>query len=200
MSSFEEVQLSRATWGKRGKTRLPKRLVKKQAVIDLGYPFEEEDDFIIITRALEKNHIDEVIKISENYKEEKVTYVYEEKPTEAPAPPPPSHHAPSHYAPSERAPSPPIHEHERYVEIERSGGLHGPATAFLPEGRQIVRRRSERDIREEIRSLEEERRMLKYEREGERDYEFIETRPMRREVIRVDKDRKGRLALVRSAR
>ena len=77
--------------------------------------------------------------------------------------------------------------------------MHGPATAFLPEGRQIVRRRSERDIRDEIRSLEEERRMLKYERD-DRDYEFIEARPARREVVRVDKDRKGRLALVRSAR
>lgn len=42
MSSFEEIQPSRATWGKKGKTRLPKRLVKKQAVIELGYPFEEE--------------------------------------------------------------------------------------------------------------------------------------------------------------
>jgi hypothetical protein len=42
ISSFEEIQPSRATWGKKGKTRLPKRLVKKQAVVDLGYPFEEE--------------------------------------------------------------------------------------------------------------------------------------------------------------
>jgi hypothetical protein len=41
-SSFEEIQPSRATWGKRGKTRLPKRLCKRQAVIELGYPFEEE--------------------------------------------------------------------------------------------------------------------------------------------------------------
>jgi hypothetical protein len=58
--------------------------------------------------------------------------------------------------------------------------------------------RSERDIKEEIRMLESERRMLKYEREGE--YEVIERREPRREVIRVDKDRKGRLALVKSAR
>ncbi|CAO2652870.1 Nn.00g022810.m01.CDS01 [Neocucurbitaria sp. VM-36] len=231
ISSFEEIQPPRATWGKKGKTRLPKRLVKRQAVIDLGYPFEEEDDFIIVTRALEKEHIDEVIKVSESYKEEKMTYVYEETGHEAPpppppasiappppppqehyppppppvmhapppppppaqyAPPPPSHYAPSHYAPSERAPSPPaVHEHERFVEIERSNAMHGPATSFLPEGRQIVRRRSERDIRDEIRSLEEERRMLKYERD-DRDYEFIEARPARREVVRVDKDRKGR--------
>ena len=46
-SSFE--QISRASSpsperkvGKKGKTRMPKRLVKKQAVIELGYPFEEE--------------------------------------------------------------------------------------------------------------------------------------------------------------
>jgi hypothetical protein len=57
--------------------------------------------------------------------------------------------------------------------------------------------RSERDIRDEIRQLETERRMLKYEREG--DYEIVERREPRREVVRVDKDRKGRLALVRSA-
>ena len=45
--SFEEV--SRASSpsperkvGKKGKTRMPKRLVRKQAIIDLGYPFEEE--------------------------------------------------------------------------------------------------------------------------------------------------------------
>jgi hypothetical protein len=42
MSSFEEIQPARANFGKRGKTRLPKRLVKKQAVVELGYPFEEE--------------------------------------------------------------------------------------------------------------------------------------------------------------
>ncbi|KAI2483458.1 hypothetical protein Ptr902_05775 [Pyrenophora tritici-repentis] len=248
MSSFEEIQPSRATWGKKGKTRLPKRLVKKQAVIDLGYPFEEEDDFIIVTRALEKEHIDEVIKVSENYKEEKITYVYEEKVEDAPprppsvhsaappppqeyypppppsvmhappppppmqyaqppptvvyAQPPPSHHAPTVYAHSERAPSPSVHEHERYVEIDRPAAIHGPATSFLPEHRSLVirkdDRRSERDIREEIRSLEEERRMLKYEREGDREYEFIERAP-KKEIMRVDRDRKGRLALVRSA-
>jgi len=235
MSSFEEIQPPRATWGKRGKTRLPKRLAKKQAIIELGYPFEEEDDFIIITRALEKEHIDEVIKISENYKDEKVTYVYEETVHDAAAPPPPASvaplplppppqeafpppppsmaHAPppppvqyapapiqyapppaSHYAPSHRAPSPSVHEHERYVEIERSNELHGPATAFLPEGRQLVRRedhRSERDIRDEIRLLEEERRMLKYEREGDREYEFVERTP-KKDVVRVDRDRKVR--------
>ena len=79
-------------------------------------------------------------------------------------------------------------------------GSQVPATAFLPEQRQLVRQheRSERDIREEIRSLEEERQLLKYER-GE-DYDVIyERRDPKKEVVRVDRDRKGRLALVRSA-
>lgn len=44
-SSFEEIAPSRATWGKKGKTRLPKRLCKRQAVVELGYPFEEEVRF-----------------------------------------------------------------------------------------------------------------------------------------------------------
>jgi len=63
--------------------------------------------------------------------------------------------------------------------------------------RKDVHARSERDIKDEIRQLEHERRMLKYEREG--DYEIIERREPKREIIRVEKDRKGRLALVRSA-
>lgn len=79
--------------------------------------------------------------------------------------------------------------------------MHGPATAFLPEGRQLVRQsrdtRTERDIREEIRSLEEERQLLKYERGDDYDVVYERHEP-RREVVRVDKDRKGRLALVRS--
>jgi hypothetical protein len=41
-SSFEEVSLVREPSRKKGKTRMPKRLVRKQAVIELGYPFEEE--------------------------------------------------------------------------------------------------------------------------------------------------------------
>ena len=41
-SSFEEVKLARADWGKKGKSRLPKRLCRVQAVTELGYPYEEE--------------------------------------------------------------------------------------------------------------------------------------------------------------
>lgn len=42
-SSFEEVQAPvQQPVGRKGRTRMPKRLVKKQAIIELGYPFEEE--------------------------------------------------------------------------------------------------------------------------------------------------------------
>jgi len=46
-SSFEEVETIekkkvKVEIGKRGKTRMPKRLAHKQAIIDLGIPFEEE--------------------------------------------------------------------------------------------------------------------------------------------------------------
>ncbi|KAF2271474.1 uncharacterized protein EI97DRAFT_387796 [Westerdykella ornata] len=194
-SSFEEIVLPRANVGKKGKTRMPKRLVKKQAIIELGYPFEEEDDFIIVTRALEKEHIDEIIKVSENYKEEKTTYVYAEKsePVEV-APPAPS----VHHAPSVRSVSPSRHGHEVYEErIEESNHIGGPLTVLVPDEaqRRLTRvehdTRSERDIKEEIRALEAERRMLKYEREGDYDV-VLERREPRREVIRVEKDRKVR--------
>ncbi|KAF2877654.1 hypothetical protein BDV95DRAFT_559743 [Massariosphaeria phaeospora] len=256
-SSFEEVEPARSSFGKKGRTRMPKRLVKKQAVVDLGYPFEEEDDFIVIRRALEKDHIDELIKISESYKEEKTLYVYGDNNdfSHAPPPPPPpefsmappppefsmpppppefsmppppppdaysrpppppatfyappppasvahsvrSHHthhqpAPSvHYAQSVRSVSP--SRHEVYEErIEESNHIGGPLTVLVPDDRRGSR--AARDIKDEIRQLEEERRMLKYERET--DYEFVERREPRKEVLRVDKDRKGRLALVRS--
>lgn len=53
---------------KKGKTRMPKRLVRREAIMDLGYPFEEEDAFFVLTIALEKEQIDEIMRISETYK------------------------------------------------------------------------------------------------------------------------------------
>lgn len=52
---------------KKGKTRMPKRLVRREAIQDLGYPFDEEEHFFVLSIALEKEQIDEVIKISETY-------------------------------------------------------------------------------------------------------------------------------------
>ena len=77
---------------KKGKTRMPKRLVRREAIMDLGYPYDEEADFFVLRIALEKEQIDEVMRISESYKsgEKKTVYEYKEKIDEAPAifPPP----------------------------------------------------------------------------------------------------------------
>ncbi|KAL1592094.1 hypothetical protein SLS59_009976 [Nothophoma quercina] len=52
---------------------MPKRLVEKQIIVELGYPFEEEDEFIIIARALEKSDIDECIEASRRFRESQAT-------------------------------------------------------------------------------------------------------------------------------
>jgi len=58
---------------------MPKRLVQKSAVVEKGLPFEEEGDFIIVQRALDKVHIDEIIEISKKNREDEVIhYKYEE--------------------------------------------------------------------------------------------------------------------------
>ncbi|MCJ1478558.1 hypothetical protein MMC13_007239 [Lambiella insularis] len=76
---------------KRGKTRMPMRLVNKRAVIELGYPFEEEGETLVILKALGKDHIDEVIKISREMNSNAVENKFQESRTtyliEAPAPP-----------------------------------------------------------------------------------------------------------------
>ena len=41
-SSASETETVRSEFPKKGKTRMPARLVSKRAIIDLGYPFEEE--------------------------------------------------------------------------------------------------------------------------------------------------------------
>ncbi|KAF2423469.1 hypothetical protein EJ08DRAFT_652728 [Tothia fuscella] len=116
--SFEEVVKPAApappAIGKKGKTRLPKRLAHKKAVVEMGLPFEEEDDFIIVQRALQKEHIDTIIEKSKGYNSEKTIFKYtEEKETKtekkeekkaAPPPPPP---APPAAAPPAPAPAPP---------------------------------------------------------------------------------------------
>ncbi|KAF2141414.1 uncharacterized protein K452DRAFT_288112 [Aplosporella prunicola CBS 121167] len=216
-SSFEEIREVSPVHlpGKRGKTRMPRRLVHRNALIQLGYPFEEEENFLIVKRALEKEQIDEVIKISETYKEEnnRTTYRYdEEKTIDVPPPPetivlapppPPSEHfvaaPPSAYrsAPSVRSASP----RREFVEerLEESNHIGGPFTVVVPDRHQ----RSDREIKDEIRQLENERRALQLERQArdlrisdveyrEKDYEFVEERPRERNVVRIDKDRKAR--------
>ncbi|CAG8975097.1 hypothetical protein HYALB_00008937 [Hymenoscyphus albidus] len=103
-SSDESFETVRSEFPKKGKTRMPARLVNTKAIIDLGYPFIVEGDTIIIQKALGRENIDEVIKLSEDYNKgpemsggrSEAGTVVEEHRTEvitvpaAPAPPPPA--------------------------------------------------------------------------------------------------------------
>lgn len=54
---------------KKGKTRIPSHLVRKKAIIELGYPFVEEENSFKILKALGEENIDELLRLSEYYKE-----------------------------------------------------------------------------------------------------------------------------------
>ena len=88
----------RNEYPKKGKTRIPARLVSKRALIDLRYPYEEEvrsslshmaqfkeadsrqGNTIIVQKALGQHNIDELLKLSEDYKQSK--YMPEPSPLE----------------------------------------------------------------------------------------------------------------------
>ncbi|PHH81384.1 hypothetical protein CDD82_911 [Ophiocordyceps australis] len=52
---------------KKGKTRIPARLVSKQAIIDLNYPYIIEGGTIIVQKALSERNIDELLNLSSEY-------------------------------------------------------------------------------------------------------------------------------------
>jgi len=210
-SSFEEVKKEKNVVGKKGRTKLPKRLAHKAAIIEMGYPFEEEENFIIVQRALQKDHIDEIITKSKTYTAETKTYKFteekkaekkEEKKEEARPAPPPAAPAPPVVKPPgplpppggvlPPPPPPGLPDAEvvkttktttRVVEPPVGHHHHQDLAVMVPERH----RNSEADIRREIALLERERQMLKYERDQD-DWEFVEKRP--RDVVRVEKDRK----------
>lgn len=49
---------------RKGKTRMPKKLVHPRAILDRHYPFEEQGDVVMIQVALSKDQIDELIYVS----------------------------------------------------------------------------------------------------------------------------------------
>lgn len=57
----------RSEYPKKGKTKIPARLVSRRALIDLGYPYIEEENTIIVQKALGQENIDELLKLSEEY-------------------------------------------------------------------------------------------------------------------------------------
>jgi len=66
-SSDATTTTARSEYPKKGKTRIPARLVSKRALIDLGYPFTQEGNTIIVQRALGQDNIDDLLKLSEDY-------------------------------------------------------------------------------------------------------------------------------------
>jgi len=91
----------------------------------------------------------------------------------------------------------------RSVIEEDEESIGGPLAVVIPDRR----RKSARDIESEIRALEAEKKALKLEREAdqrrakaerirEAEYEVVDRKD--RNVVRVEKDRRGRLAIVRS--
>jgi hypothetical protein len=75
---------------RKGKTKMPKRLVDRRAVQELGYPYIEEERVIIIQKALSKELIDEVVSLSKEIRRRSETVVYRKY----------------------RSPSPPVRERE----------------------------------------------------------------------------------------
>ncbi|KAI9774648.1 MAG: hypothetical protein M1840_002897 [Geoglossum simile] len=204
-----------------GRTRIPRRLVSRRAVMELGYPHEEEGDTIIILRALGRHHIDELIDISEEirrtqpqpvYRTEEMTRVL--RAIEGPPVHRETIETRGQYIPPPLVPAPPsgieIVREERImpphrghrteiIEVgESEGRVSGPLSVFAPD-----RRIGERSIKSEIRALEAEKKALRLEREVEHENRraetlIIEERDGRRagDII-IKKNRKGRLEMVR---
>ncbi|RAK99210.1 BAR domain-containing protein [Aspergillus ibericus CBS 121593] len=63
----EEVDVEKP-YPRKGKTRMPRKLVHTSAIREFGYPYEEEGKMIIIQVALSKEQIDEVIGRSREIK------------------------------------------------------------------------------------------------------------------------------------
>ncbi|KAL2760049.1 hypothetical protein ACRALDRAFT_1067303 [Sodiomyces alcalophilus JCM 7366] len=232
----------RNEYPKKGKTRIPARLVSKRALIELGYPYTEEGNTVIVLKALGQENIDELLKLSEDFKKSELELaaarsaagnIMEERREEiavAQAPPP---------APAVVVDAPP----PANVEIVNKTVVREPSpsrsttsytTSSYPstyyDRREdelpvaVVRHRSasrsRRDIRAEIRALEDElrdtrvsRRHHHHYRLGSRDgaelvraerlpdgalvleEEKVEKVEEGYRGVRIEKDRKGRMSI-----
>ncbi|KAI9051221.1 hypothetical protein LZ554_005322 [Drepanopeziza brunnea f. sp. 'monogermtubi'] len=145
-SSSEETTISvRSEFPKKGKTRMPARLVQKRAIIDLGYPFEEEGDVIIIQKALGRENIDEVIKLSEDYRvaDEKAQMsgarseagtIIEERHEVFTVPPPPASVAPSVPPPAPPAPAESVAPPSHHSHSHHGGSQYGGEPVIINSG------------------------------------------------------------------
>lgn len=179
---------------------MPARLVSKRAIIDLGYPFEEEGNIIVIQKALGRENIDEVIKLSEDYKaSEKVEIqmsggrseagtIIEERRTQevftVPPPPPApielvrdtkiveTHHDHHHHGGPVVVDARP-REETTFVE-QREYVERSDPIAVGPLALAVqpdrYRPKDERAIRAEIKALEAEKEALRAEKRAEREF------------------------------
>ncbi|TKW51746.1 hypothetical protein CTA1_1066 [Colletotrichum tanaceti] len=114
-SSSKSATTIRSMYPKKGKTRIPARLVSKRALIDLGYPYIEEGNTVIVLKALGQENIDELLKLSEEYKQSELevaaarssaAHLVEERHEEIYTIPPPAAALPPPPAPASVAPPP----------------------------------------------------------------------------------------------
>ncbi|OQD99321.1 hypothetical protein PENVUL_c065G06899 [Penicillium vulpinum] len=73
---------------RKGKTRVPRHLAHIHAIMDLGYPFKEEADVIVIQKALSKEQIDEVLSLSREFRRPSPVEMETEYLRLSPSPPP----------------------------------------------------------------------------------------------------------------
>ncbi|KAJ5519902.1 hypothetical protein N7463_000355 [Penicillium fimorum] len=66
--SSSTVRRNEKPYPRKGKTRVPRHLAHIHAIMDLGYPFREEGDVIVIQKALSKEQIDEVLSLSREFR------------------------------------------------------------------------------------------------------------------------------------
>lgn len=151
--TVKSIKSVKSEYPKKGKTRIPVRLVSKRALIDLGYPFIEEGNVLIVQKALGQQNIDDLLKLSEDYKkaEQEITaarssagdLIEERREFFTLPPPPPSVMAPPpppviHTA-APVAPSPPVEVYkETYIRetsparTARSRRSHSTSTTRTP--------------------------------------------------------------------
>ncbi|KAI8628799.1 hypothetical protein F5Y19DRAFT_475876 [Xylariaceae sp. FL1651] len=148
---------TKSEYPKKGKTRIPVRLVSLRAILDLQYPYVIEGNTIIIQRALGQQNIDDLLKLSEDYKKADAEVaaarsvpgaVVEERREEVFTIPPP---APPTTTALVRAPPPPPVEvvketYVREVSPSRSSYSYGTSTTRTP----LVVEASPREISDEV--------------------------------------------------
>ncbi|EPE08721.1 hypothetical protein F503_04308 [Ophiostoma piceae UAMH 11346] len=80
--SSEETEVTNAgrnEYPKKGKTRIPARLVSERALVDLRYPFIKEGNTIVVQVALGQDNIDDVLRLSRDYKKSESEVVESKK-------------------------------------------------------------------------------------------------------------------------